>query len=122
MTRPALTLAFALGLATIGLFPSTAQAGDKEWAAAGKILTGAIALHLITDAIDHDDRRHSRHVVRQTTCQPHHRVQSQRGTRHARTQLYRQRGRHGNRVHYVRTYAHGRHGNRVIVYRRCVHR
>lgn len=48
----------ALALTIAGLTPQPAQAGDEEWATAGKILTGVVAGHILTHGLPTTSRRH----------------------------------------------------------------
>ena len=59
----------ALAVLVATAMPATTFAGDKEWATAGKILTGVIGLKVLQGAHDrHHDSRHQREVYQSTRC------------------------------------------------------
>ena len=124
----------ALTVFSIAMAPSSSYAGKSEWATAGKILTGAVIVHVLKAGIDTEHHGYretqcgrSRNTMRHRGRAPHrygmgdrhHDHGYGRGARHSRTEviIYNPPARRscGSRSYRDRHHAGG---ERIIIRRR----
>ena len=97
MKNRALAAILIIAVSAVMVAPGRAQAGDSEWATAGKILAGLTALHVLTGTSGHGGGHYAySHEYRDIEAE-------ERANLHARYQ-HRQHYRHQR--HYRPTYRH----------------